>query len=297
MSSAGKANLQQRVFSENSHHMGKWQTKTSSTQNPLLRYIWNFCSFKRKGIDTLAAQYKNSQFILDLGAGNGAYSHWFLGRRPDAKLIAVDWSFAAAQKIVKPEKGSICRVCADIHYLPFKPESFDTIFSIDTFGHVSHLETVLDETFRVAKNGIRLFLHSECCDYQHRWPDKVLIQKNKKDILAEYDGHFSLKPSTSIYSLYNQRFFITSFFSPAGILGWLIGYPEKYDIGFTQANLYFFSGITALFATIKRTPLLGAVLRFCNALTNHIELFLGLHGGGSCFAFLEKPSHNITEKT
>ena len=260
-----------RAFSENHHKTGKWQTKTSSIKNPLVRSTWNYCSYKRSGVNKLASQSKNSHLILDLGAGNGAYSHWFLGESPNSKVVAVDWSFTALKGITNPKKSVIQRVCADIHYLPFKPEIFDIIFSIDTLGHVSHLETL-----RIAKRGANLFLHSECCDYQYRWPDRALIRKNKKDILAEFDGHFSLKTSVAIYSFYNQRFNIKSFFSPAGILGWIIGYPEKYYKGFKEAHMYFFTCLTGIFALIKRIPMLG------------------LYGGGSCFAMLEKPNINRT---
>ena len=281
-----------RAFSEKHHTAGKWNSKISSTKNPLVRTTWNYCSYKRSGVNKLASRSINSPLILDLGAGNGVYSHWFLGKTPDSKVVAVDWSYTALKGITNPKKSVIKRVCADIHYLPFKPEIFDIIFSIDTLGHVSHLEKVLNETLRIAKNGANLFLHSECCDYQYRWPDRALIRKNKKDILAEFDGHFSLKTSTHIYSFYNQRFTIKSFFNPAGILGWIIGYPEKYYIGFKEAHMYFFASLTGIFALIKRIPILGTALRLLNAFTNHLEIFLGLNGGGSCFAILEKPNRN-----
>jgi len=291
MCSAQHENSENRAFSEDYHRANRWKTKISTTGNPLLRALWNYCSFKRKGVDTLASQGKNAQLVLDLGSGNGAYSYWFSGKNHQTRIIAADWSFTALQTITDFKKDNIQRVCADIHNLPFKPEMFDLIFSIDTFGHVSDLERVLNETLRVAKKGAGLFLHSECCDYQHRWPDKTLIRRNNKDILAEYDGHFSLKTSESIHSLYNQRFHIKSFFSPAGILGWIIGYPDKYYKGFKEARMYIFMYLTGIFAFIKRMPLLGAVLRFINAFTNRVELFFGLYGGGSCFSFLQKPDN------
>lgn len=297
MSAAPNNTLQKRNQSEDLHVSGRWQTTISSTGNPFIRLLWNFLSYKRKGISYLAAQATNAKHVLDLGAGNGAYSQWFLGRKSPVTITAVDWSFTGLQKIITSPKGSCNRVCADIHNLPFKSQVFDTLFSIDTLGHVSHLNMVLDEVLRVTENGARLFLHSECSDYQYRWPDKHLIRKNKRDILAEQDGHFSLKTSALIHSLYQQRFHIRSFFSPAGILGWLLGYPEKYRLGFKQAHYHLLTGLTTLFASIKKIPVLGAALRFLNASTNHLELFFGLYGGGSCFSFLEKPHFTHGEKT
>lgn len=288
MPSVQSKNSEKRIFSEDYHKAHKWKTTISATKNPLKRAFWNFCSFKRSCVDILASHYKNSQLVLDLGCGNSAYSHWFLGKKPHSRIVATDWSFTALQRITGPEKGNIYSVCADIHNLPFKQEVFDLIFSIDTFGHVSELETVLNETFRVTKKGANLFFHSECSDYRHRWPDRTLMRKNNKDILAEYNGHFSLKESKSIYSLYNQRFLVKTFFSPAGILGWLIGYPEKYYEGFKKAQMRFFMGLTGIFAFFKKMPILGAALRIFNAFTNRVELFLGLYGGGSCFSLLVK---------
>lgn len=297
MSATANNTLQKKKLSENLHATGKWRTTISSTGNPFIRWLWDFYSYKRKGISNLAAQSTNAKHVLDLGAGNGAYSQWFLGKKSPVTITAVDWSFTGLQKITSSPKGSCNRVCADIHYLPFKSQTFDTLFSIDTLGHVSHIDRVLDEILRVTKGGARLFLHSECSDYQYRWPDNYLIRKNNRDVLAQQDGHFSLKTSATIHSLYQQRFHIRSFFSPAGIVGWLIGYPEKYRSGFKQAHYHLFTGVTTLFAIIKKIPVLGAVLRLLNACTNHLELFFGLYGGGSCFSFLEKPHFTHGEKT
>jgi len=289
MSGTSEENVNKRALSENYHQSGKWQTRVSSSRNPLVRSLWNYCSYKRRGIDMLASRHVKPGFALDVGAGNGAYSHWFLGKCPNTKLIALDWSFTALQNITDPrQKGKIFKICADIHYLPFKPGIFETLFSIDTLGHVSHIEKVLDEILRISTCDSTIFLHSECKDYQSRWPDTQLIHENKNDMLAELDGHFFLKTSSSLYTLYSQRFQVKSFFNPAGLLGWMLGYPEKYRLAFKKARLYFLVFVTFLFATIKKIPVCNVILKLVNATTNHLELFLGLSGGGSCFAFLEK---------
>lgn len=288
MSAVGKEIVNKRAFSETYHQSGKGKTRASSARNPLIRYIWNYCSYKRKGVDTLASLHSKPSRILDLGTGNGAYAHWFYGRCPNSKLFAVDWSFTALKDITSPrQKGKIFRVCADAHYLPFKQEVFRTLFSIDTLGHVSEIEKVLDEIVRLTQKDASIFLHSECKDYRDRWPDRQLISKNGEDILANLDGHFSLKKSDELYTLYSRRFRVKTFTNPAGILGWLLGYPEKYRLAFIRAHFYFLTCITSLFAIIKKIPVCNIILRMINATTNHVELFLGLSGGGSCFAFLE----------
>jgi len=284
---------EKRSFSELSHTHGKWDTRISVTANPVVRAVWNFCSFKRSGVHSLASRHFTAGYILDLGCGSGAYSHWFLGRKPGSRIIAVDWSVTALKKIPGTKRGVIIKVCADVQCLPFKPQIFDTLFSVDTLGHLPCCEKALDETLRVARNGANLFLHSECSDYRYRWPDAMLIRKNRKDSGAEFDGHISLKTSEIIHHLYNQRFHIQSFFSPAGFLGWLIGYPEKYAAVFRESHDYFWYGLTRLFALIKKMPGSGIALRMINATANRIELFLGLYGGGSCFAELEKHQDTI----
>lgn len=286
-----------RNFTENCHVQGKWNTFILVKNRFIRSTLMNFCSFKRKGVYTLSLLSKADARALDLGAGNGAYAHWFLNTKSVYQLIAVDWSFTALKKIPSISGRPIVRVCADLHNLPFKSASFDTLFSIDTFGHVENLRQVLKEIHRIAKPQSQMFFHSECKDYQSRWPDRVLIKKIKKDIPAAMDGHFFLKPCTEIFNLYRQKLLVKSFFSPAGLLGWLLGYPEKYFPAFKSAQLYFFTTLTLIFAIIKKIPILNSIILLLNACTNYLELLFDINGGGSCFAYLEKPRHdNVNDK-
>ena len=115
---------EKRSFSENYHVTGKGKTKISSTKNLLIRSLWNFFSYKRKCIERLARSASDKHYVLDLGSGNGAYSCWYLGKKPRSKLIAVDWSFAALKNFTRPKEGLLLRICADVHSLPLKPEIF-----------------------------------------------------------------------------------------------------------------------------------------------------------------------------
>lgn len=286
-----KRHKELKDFSEKLHIKKQWYTRISTTRNPFIRFFIDHISFKRKEISKLASLKCSKSMVLDSGAGNGAYSHWFLGKNKNVIIIAVDWSFEALKNYKKSDCSRIFTICADVHCLPIKPGVFNKIFSIDTLGHVSNIPSVLDELFRVATDGSCLFLHSECSDYQCRWPDSMLIKKNKKDILAEYDGHFSLQSARTMRALYGQRFVIKSFYSPAGIMGWLLGYPEKYVNSFKKSGFMFFYLITLLFSFIKKIPLCGYILKLVNAWTNKLELFFGVWGGGSCFATLKKPGN------
>jgi hypothetical protein len=92
-----------------------------------------------------------------------------------------------------------------------------------------------------------------------------------------------------LHAVIARRFQIDSSWSPAGLTGWLTGYPEKYRLAFAKARLPLLVGLTALFALVKRLPLLGTLLRLKNSLLNRLELALGLQGGGSFFAMCRKP--------
>jgi ubiquinone/menaquinone biosynthesis C-methylase UbiE len=280
---------ERRAISQKKHRAGQWNTRTVRWRNPLLRSIAQFVSFKRNGVDQIARHLFPSSIVLDLGAGNGSYSHWILGRTP-CTCVVMDWSSEALNKIIPSRRGTILRVCADAHFLPFKPLAFDALVSVDTLGHCSSVEMILNEMIRVLKGGAPAFLHSECNDYRDRWPDRSLINQLGKDIPAENDGHWGLMRSSELRRLYTQRFILHSFFSPAGLLGWLLGYPDKYNPAFRKARWRILSILTGVMTIIKKIPGVGFIMRFVNILSNRIELFFGINNGGSCFAQVQKPT-------
>ncbi|MCU0609346.1 MAG: class I SAM-dependent methyltransferase [Chitinispirillaceae bacterium] len=281
-----------RSFSEEKHGSGQWQTRTLFLRNPLARALCNYLSFKRDGVDQLAAAARavkhTKPIVIDSGSGQGAYSHWYSGRA-DATIIAIDWSAGALSRIAPARRGKILRVCADAQNLPLKPECADALFSIDTLGHVPSVTRALDEMLRIVKPGARIFLHSECSSYRTRWPDSMLIRRIGYDYLAEYDGHVSLMPMDELHTVIARRFRIDSYWSPAGITGWLTGHPEKYRLAFVKARLPLLAGLTALSAFCRRLPVIGILLRLKNSMINRLELGLGLQGGGSFFALCRKP--------
>jgi ubiquinone/menaquinone biosynthesis C-methylase UbiE len=280
-------------FNEAKHSSNEWNTSIINIKNSVLRALIGYISQKRKHVDKLAKNLPLNSIILDAGCGKGAYSIWLLNKKK-FKVVCADISFVALKQIKSLNKkkclsGKLMPVCADLCYLPFKHEVFDGIFSIDVLGHVKNIFFTLNEFFRCAKKNSLLFLHSECNDYQKRWPDKMLYKKTGKDILAQLDGHINLLGAQELFIEYSRRFYVLWFDNPAGYFGWLLGYPEKYSIAFEHAKIYHISLLLKILGKIKKMPLLGILLRFINATTNHIETFLGLSGGGSCFAFLKKP--------
>jgi SAM-dependent methyltransferase len=247
-------------------------------------------SFKRALVDALAKQTSGAPLVLDLGCGKGAYASWFFGRKPSAVIVGLDISIVALQAMRTHKKTrAVLAVCADAASMPFKPETFNAAYSVDTIGHIPDINHALDETLRVVRPGGRCAFHSECRDYQNRWPDKQLIKANGVDLPAEKDGHISLLLSSQLREAFLRRFLLRTFYSPAGYAGWLLGYPEKYSPAFARAHWYLFLILSMLSGFIKKIPVLGWCMRFVNICTNHLELALGLEGGGSCFSVLEKP--------
>ena len=294
MAEGGRA---QRVFSDGKHAAGHWRTRTAAPSNPLGRALLAWVSFKRAGVARLARRTGGSPLVIDLGAGQGAYSHWFLALRPRATVIAVDWSPLALRRIAPAAgRGKLLRLCADAQRLPFKAEVAEALFSVDALGHIPNVNHALDEILRVTKPGAALFLHSECGSYRSRWPDTMLEKRIGYDFLARLDGHISVLPARELRALFGRRFLIDEAWSPAGIFGWLTGHPEKYRLAFAEAGCAGLAALTSACAGIKRIPVLGALLRLFNALQNHFELALGLQGGGSFFALLRKPPAGRTTR-
>jgi SAM-dependent methyltransferase len=294
---------QAQAFSNAKHTRGDWDTTFLVTRNRLLRFWAGFLSQKRKGVDELAAASPPQGMVLDAGAGTGAYSAWFAAHgahgaqsaQSARKVVSVDISFEALRRNAalrdsRRLRGKICAVCADLAALPFREQRFRAVFSVDTLGHVADVNKVLDEIFRCATAGALLFLHSECSDYRRRWPDRMLIRKLGADLPARSDGHHNLHDARDLFMLYTRRFRVVSFVNPAGYLGWFLGYPEKYRPAFSAAGLRVTGAFLLVCAAVKKLPVLGLIMRFTNALSNHLENYLGLTGGGSCFAFVRKPT-------
>jgi SAM-dependent methyltransferase len=288
-----------QLFNDAKHCRGEWDTTMRAPRSKLFRFCADFVSQKRRGVDGLAAMASktSSGLVLDAGAGQGAYSVWFASRsmRRAHRVVGIDISFTALRKTSQAAKkrrltGSISMVCADLHALPFREDRFCASFSIDTLGHVEDVGKVLDELLRCVAPGAPLFLHSECADYKKRWPDRMLIRRLGDDMPARQDGHGRLLDARELFTLYSRRFRIISFVNPAGYLGWFLGYPEKYRPAFAAAGLGGYAWFLSVCSFIKKAPALGTIMRLTNASSNHLENFVGLTGGGSCFAFVKKPT-------
>ncbi len=281
---------QARNFATQKHTSGDWNTAFSHRYSLVKKLAGKLLSRKHAGVAWLASLTATDSLVCDLGCGKGAYTYWMLSHTR-ANIVAVDWSICALKSITPPLSGKILPVCADVSALPFKANSFSYAYSIDTLGHVLDSYKAIQEWERIMDVHGHMFLHSEINDYIHRWPTRIVLKRAGFDPVAVMDGHFGLKNSFAIKQELQKSFQILSTQSPAGYLGWIFGYPEKYHIAFNHAHMPFFAFICFLMAGVKRVPVLGIVLRSINIFSNTIELLFGACGGGSLFAKLTKNGH------
>jgi SAM-dependent methyltransferase len=84
--------------------------------------------------------------VLDLGSGKGATSV-FLAREYGVQVVAADWWVSPDEASAVFDKAGVSRqaeaVRAEAHTLPFEPESFDAIVSIDAFEYFGTADNYL----------------------------------------------------------------------------------------------------------------------------------------------------------
>jgi ubiquinone/menaquinone biosynthesis C-methylase UbiE len=140
-----------------------------------------FDSYSEQDILKLLALLDDIQFpvgekldILDCGCGAGRAMDLLASRlSPGSKIVGADLSPAMierARAIRKPPNGVTFEFqVADCRSLPFKDETFDWVFAIDTFPHFRDFPAALAELKRVLKDGGYLaILNRECSDEVNR---------------------------------------------------------------------------------------------------------------------------------
>lgn len=108
--------------------------------------------------------------ILDIGCGGGRALKRLSPMVPDGKLFGVDYAETAVQctKEENPEdvaSGKLTVVQGSVSALPFPDNTFDKIFSIESYYFWPNLEQDVKEILRVLKPGGRVFI---AADIHHR---------------------------------------------------------------------------------------------------------------------------------
>jgi demethylmenaquinone methyltransferase/2-methoxy-6-polyprenyl-1,4-benzoquinol methylase len=89
--------------------------------------------------------------VLDLACGTGDFSKLILLRKPGARLVALDLTFAMLRLA---QSGGVSRaVCGNAMLLPFRDETFDSVFVGYGLRSFPELEAALREIRRVMRPG------------------------------------------------------------------------------------------------------------------------------------------------
>ena len=92
--------------------------------------------------------------VLDAGAGKGRYSTQLSREFPEFIFTCTDIS----SEVMKDLPGNISKQVASLTCLPFKDESFDFVFAVESLEHAVNIRAALSEFYRVIKPGGRLLI-------------------------------------------------------------------------------------------------------------------------------------------
>jgi SAM-dependent methyltransferase len=119
------------------------------TGTALWRYIMHFEAAIENAVHGFAASLPGGSLVLDGGAGEGQYAHYFNRQRyvgVDLGVGDAAWDYGRLQAL------------ADLTALPFQDGSFDACISIVTLEHVKEPARALEEIARSLKSGARVLL-------------------------------------------------------------------------------------------------------------------------------------------
>jgi SAM-dependent methyltransferase len=121
-----------------------------------------FYSYERNHVLKRIYQDATGKRLLDLGAGRGTISQFFLDK--GYEVHALEWTDAGVQKLLKMSVHGLQKDIEDIPY-SYEDNFFDEIFWGDNIEHLFFPEKVTTEIYRILKPGGRLVLSTP----NHGW--------------------------------------------------------------------------------------------------------------------------------
>jgi 2-polyprenyl-3-methyl-5-hydroxy-6-metoxy-1,4-benzoquinol methylase len=143
---------------------------------------------------------ENKKTILELGAGAGIDSKYFMGKGFD--VLATDLS---SEMVKMCEKRGVKATIADVYSLDKIGQTFDGIFSLNVLLHVPRkdLQQVLDNIHNTLNNN-GIFFYGV---YGGRDEEKVITDKSRVDL----PRFFSFLSDESLLKIAQEKFEILSF--------------------------------------------------------------------------------------
>lgn len=129
--------------------------------------------------------------ILDIGCGFGEFALGGLDTKVDVGIDIATRDLEVAKHCGKYKKV----VLGDARRMPFKDETFSSIFSISTFEHIPNPQKVIQEAYRVLKRGGILVatIETDAVDRQTFYRgilEKIGLQSTSKFLLKKYNHLF-----------------------------------------------------------------------------------------------------------
>ncbi|SEO84874.1 class I SAM-dependent methyltransferase [Nitrosovibrio sp. Nv6] len=151
--------------------------------------------------------------VLDIGCGSGRFGAYIKSVFPNCRLTGVDMSKACTEESLENGYDKAIQ-CDFIQGLPFPDDSFDFVFSMDTFGHVEfrNKDGLISEINRVTISGGRGFHGIECGDINYL----NCNPKDEKDPIRRYvyiDGHIGVENLDQIYDRFSKEMTVTKAFN------------------------------------------------------------------------------------
>jgi SAM-dependent methyltransferase len=128
---------------------------------PVRRYVQHFESETENAVAEFAASLAPQARMLDAGAGEGSYKHYFARQRYcgfDLAIGDADWNYSRLD------------VVGNLLNLPFRDSTFDACLSVVTLEHVREPARALKELTRVLAPGGRLLLIAPLEWEEHQQP-------------------------------------------------------------------------------------------------------------------------------
>jgi SAM-dependent methyltransferase len=128
---------------------------------PVRRYVQHFESETENAVAEFAASLAPQARMLDAGAGEGNYKHYFARQRYcgfDLAIGDADWNYSRLD------------VVGNLLNLPFRDSTFDACLSVVTLEHVREPARALTELARVLVPGGRLLLIAPLEWEEHQQP-------------------------------------------------------------------------------------------------------------------------------
>ncbi len=155
---------------------------------------------KDRWINVFPDNLKEGERMLSVGCGQGTDVFLALGKvNHDTRIVGLDISLSSLKSAVNEIKqtalnNNLIFISADAQKLPFRGESFDTVWSLGVLHHVSDIELALSEIKRVLKPGGKLFLML----YRRSCPKGILVN------MARKISRFIDKVMQKDYYIYNK---------------------------------------------------------------------------------------------